>query len=154
MVSASSDGEYISQVLTKMGYETVRGSKGKGKKGLAALKSMIKWVKNGKNAAIVADGSQGPARIAQPGAILIASHTGSPILPMAWAADRFWVINSWDKSVVPKPFAKIIITFGEPFTVPARISTEEVENFRVSLEVCLNEQYKKVWSLFGRTEHA
>jgi len=153
MVSASADGEYVSRVLNKLGFETVRGSRGKGKSGFAALREMIGQVSRGRNAALVADGSQGPEFVAQPGAILLASRTNVPILPLGWAADRYWRLRSWDRSVVPKPFARIVMGYGEPLTVPAGIKSEAVEQYRFDLERRLNALYSDLWKKFGQAGH-
>ena len=152
MVSGSSDGEYISRILQGMGYETVRGSKGKG--GLGALRGMVSAIRKRKlNGAIVADGSQGPARKVQAGVILLASKTGAPIVPMTWAADRYFVFKSWDRTVLPKPFARIKMYYDEPFLVPEKLSSDELEEYRLILEQQLNDLYQKVWQEFGLLAH-
>ncbi len=151
MVSGSRDGEYISRVLQRLGYETVRGSRKKG--GLDALKGLGHWLENGRNAGIVADGSQGPPRIAQGGAVLLASRSGRPILPMAWGADRYFTFRSWDRSALPKPFAKIRMCFGEPLRVPAGLRAADLEGYRLELEKRLNMVYQEAWGFFGREEH-
>lgn len=151
MVSASTDGEYIARILQIMGYETVRGSRTKG--GLGALKEMIAWLGKGYNAAIVADGSKGPARQVQAGVILLACRSGVPILPVVWAADRYIVFRSWDRTVLPKPFSRISMWYGEPLSVPAEIKSEELEQYRLELEKRLNHLYVAAWARFGKTEH-
>ena len=87
MVSASKDGEYISRVAKKLGYGTVRGSRKKG--GLQAIKGLIRYVRKGSNAGIVADGSQGPALVVQAGSIVLAYHTVARIIPMLWSCSRY-----------------------------------------------------------------
>lgn len=153
MVSASSDGEYVSRLLNHLGIKAVRGSRGARKRGFEALHEMVEWMAKGKNAAMVADGSQGPARVAQPGTIILASRTGAPILPMAWAADRYYALRSWDRSVLPRPFARIVFYCGEPLAVPARVRGNELERYRLELEKRLNELYERAWGRFGRREH-
>jgi lysophospholipid acyltransferase (LPLAT)-like uncharacterized protein len=153
MVSASRDGEYVARVLERLGHATVRGSKGKGKQGFRALLEMAQWMARGRMAAIVADGSQGPAREAQPGAIILASRTGAPILPTAWSADRYHAFGSWDRSVLPYPFARLNMCYGEPLIVAPKIQGEELEQKRLELEKRLNDLYAKAWSRFGRKEH-
>jgi lysophospholipid acyltransferase (LPLAT)-like uncharacterized protein len=153
MVSASKDGEYVARLLNSMGHVTVRGSKGKEKDGVKALRRMTEWVKKGRMAAIVADGSQGPAHRVQAGAIILASRTGVPILPVAWSADRYYTFKSWDRSIIPKPFSHIYMCYGEPMTVSSRIRGEEFEEKRLELEKRLNGQYKKAWARFGRQNH-
>jgi len=151
MVSASKDGEYISRVAQKLGYATVRGSRKKG--GLQAIKSLIRHMREGQNAAIVADGSQGPARVVQAGCIVLASRTGAPVLPMLWSCNRYKRFGSWDGTALPLPFSKIDFFYGEPLVVPSKIKTDEVEEYRVILENRLNDLYTKAWALQGKTEH-
>lgn len=154
MVSASQDGEYVARTLNRMGVATVRGSKGKGKGGFEALLEMKKIMTEGnRSAAIVADGSQGPARVVQPGAVILASRTGAPIFPVAWAADRYHAFGSWDRSILPLPFARIAFYYGEPLAVPPEIRGGEMERYRLALEERLNALYEQAWARFGRKEH-
>jgi len=149
MVSASKDGEYVARIVEGYGSEAVRGSRNRG--GIGALKEMIKAVRGrGLSAAIVADGSQGPPLLAQPGSILLASRTGVPILPVACAADRYWIFRSWDRTVLPKPFARVVVKFGEPFSVPKGLDSEKLETYRLDLERRLLAVYRDCWAFFGR----
>ncbi len=151
MVSSSRDGEYIARLAGELGFNTVRGSKNH--KGVEALKGMLRAVRAGDNGAIVADGSQGPARKAQAGALLVAAKTGKPIVPMVWAASSYFTIKSWDKTAIPKPFSRIDLYFGEPMYLPRKVSADELEQYRHLLEKNLNELYSKAWSLYGKTSH-
>ncbi len=151
MVSASKDGEYIARVAELMGHQPIRGSSNQF--GLRALRSMLKAVNNGKNGGLVADGSQGPARIVQAGCILAASKSQRPIIPILWAADKYISFNSWDKTVLPYPFAKIALHYGAPLYVPEKLTAEIVEEYRVILENQMNELYEKVWHEVGRNNH-
>src|SRR3989339_655024 len=144
MVSASQDGEFVARILARQGVVPLRGSRNRG--GLAALKGLIGLLRQGYNAAIVADGSQGPPRIMQAGAILLASKSGAPILPMAVAADRYWAFRSWDRTVLPKPFAQLDLWYGEPMIVPEKAGAEEIERFRLEMEYRLNGLYAQAWS--------
>ncbi|PHR30641.1 MAG: hypothetical protein COA36_01135 [Desulfotalea sp.] len=152
MVSASKDGEYIAKLGEEFGYTSVRGSRNN--KGVNALKGMLRAVREGKNGAIVADGSQGPARKAQAGALLVASKTGRPIVPMVWAGSHYFTIKSWDKTAIPKPFSKVDLYFGEPLYLPGKVSAEELERYRSILEERLNALYAKAWLRYGKTSHA
>jgi len=151
MVSASKDGEYIARLASLLGHTPVRGSSNR--RGVAGLKQLLREVRAGKNAGIVADGSQGPPRKAQAGAILLASMSGRPILPMAWAASRYKSFHSWDLTVVPLPFARIVFQYGEPLSVPRGVKGEELETYRQELENRLNRAYALAWSGVGRTPH-
>lgn len=152
MVSASSDAEYVSRILQSRGFVTVRGSRGKG--GLSALKEMITIIREeGRKAAIIADGSQGPALKVQAGVILLASKTNIPILPFAAGADRYWAFRSWDRTVLPKPFARLSSCFGTPITVPAKIKAQQLEDYRLQLENQMLGLYSKAWGIFGIDDH-
>jgi len=153
MVSGSKDAELISRLLNIVGFTTVRGSRGKG--GLKAIKEMVSLMtaKN-YNAAIIADGSQGPPRKVQAGVILLASRTGSPILPTAWGLQRYKAFRSWDRTVIPMPFSRIAICYGEPLEVPGKLKAAQLEEYRLELEKRLNQTYSKAWQIFGKDEHA
>ncbi len=151
MVSASRDGEYIARLARQFGFETARGSRNN--KGVGALKGLLRAVKRGNNAAIVADGSQGPARQAQPGAVLVASRTGTEIMPMVWSASSYFTIHSWDKTAIPYPFSRIDLFYGDRISVPRDLDGEGLEMYRIILEEKLNELYDKAWSLHNKTSH-
>lgn len=151
MVSPSKDGEYIARILQSKGYIPVRGSRSTG--GIGAMKGLIRHIRQGRVGVLVADGSQGPARIVQAGAILLASRTGVPIIPKGWAASNYWTFRSWDKTAIPKPFSRVEIMSGEPLYVPRDADAEKIEEYRLKLEERLNELYEKGWEKFGKKEH-
>lgn len=151
MVSASDDAEFVARILARQGVETVRGSRNRG--GIGALKGLIALLNKGNNAAIVGDGSQGPPRVMQAGALLLASKSGVPILPMAVAANRYWAFGSWDRTMLPKPFARLHLWYGEPMIVPEKAGSEELERCRLEMEDRLNGLYVKAWGEFGKKSH-
>jgi lysophospholipid acyltransferase (LPLAT)-like uncharacterized protein len=151
MVSASRDGEYIARLAKEFNFSVTRGSRNK--KGAEALKKLFRAVRGGENGAIVADGSQGPALVAQPGAILLASRTGAPVLPMVWSASRYYTVPSWDRTVIPKPFSRVDYYFGEPLFVPAELKADGIETYRLLLEERLNGLYVRAWGQYNRAGH-
>lgn len=151
MISASKDGEYITRVAHLLGFETVRGSSNRF--GVRALKGMVDHVKQGKNAGIVADGSQGPPLKAQPGAILLAAKSGSPIMPIVWAAKQCKAFNSWDRTIIPLPFSQVILQYGELIWVEPELTTEAVEQYRQQLEAAMSSMYRQLWQEVGREGH-
>lgn len=151
MVSASDDAEFVARVLEQKGFATARGSKNRS--GVRALKGLIDLMRQGLSAAIVADGSQGPARVMQAGALFLASKSGAPILPVAVAADRCWAFRSWDRTILPKPFARLVLAYGEPLGVAAAAGGEEIEAARLELEQRLNRLYEQAWRAVGRRSH-
>jgi lysophospholipid acyltransferase (LPLAT)-like uncharacterized protein len=151
LVSASRDGEYVARTAERFGLEAVRGSSNK--QGVQALKKLLRAMKAGKHLGIVADGSQGPARIFQPGSIFLASKTGAPILPMVWAADRYITFKSWDLTILPMLFSRIVLRYGKPLYVPPNLDTEGIEEHRLKVEEEMNRIYDQVWAEFGKKDH-
>lgn len=151
MVSSSRDGEYIARLLHRLGLKSARGSRNR--KRVQALKELIKAAGQGTHCAIVADGSQGPALVAQPGAILLSAKTGSAILPMVCTASSYWTIRSWDRTIIPKPFSRINCFFSQPITVPPDIDSAGIEQFRLQLEIELQRLYAKAWAEQGKASH-
>ncbi len=152
MVSSSKDGAYIARLAEQMGHVPVRGSSNRG--GVKALLEMIRTMQKQRlNAALVADGSQGPARQAQAGCILAASRSGKPIFPMAWACNRFIRFNSWDQTLVPLPFATVVVRHGQPLHVPPGVDAEQIELYRLELEYRLNRAHTAAWNELGLPAH-
>jgi len=137
IVSRSRDGELAARMIKRLGYFPFRGSPGKG--GVAALKGIISAFRDCPGGGFVADGSQGPAQVAQKGLLLLAMYSGSPILPISVAADRCWRLRTWDKTLLPKPFARVTISFGPMIRVERGASADKIEQYRVQLERTLNE---------------
>ncbi len=151
LVSASEDGDYIARLAHHLNFTTIRGSRNRG--GMRALKEMIQCLKQGRHLGIVADGSQGPPLVVQSGAILLASKTGSPILPMAWSASSYMRFKSWDRTAVPKPFSRIDFFYGEPFWVPPGLAADSIEEYRLKLEEEMIHLYQKAWLQYNRDGH-
>jgi lysophospholipid acyltransferase (LPLAT)-like uncharacterized protein len=151
VVSASTDGEYIARLGARFGFKSVRGSRNR--RGMQVLKESMKYLAEGWHMAIVADGSQGPALKVQAGSIFLASKSGSPILPMTWSASRYWIVPSWDRMVIPKPFSRINLFYGKPVHVPKDVKGEKIEEYRQQVENNLNEIYEQAWALYGKQQH-
>jgi lysophospholipid acyltransferase (LPLAT)-like uncharacterized protein len=151
LVSASRDGDYLARLAGHLGFSAVRGSRNR--RGLRALKELMARIEGGEHLAIVADGSQGPPLKAQGGPILLASKSGSPILPMAWSASRYYTFRSWDRLAVPKLFARVDFFFGEPLFVPAGLDAEGIESYRRELEQALLDLYQRAWSRYDKKGH-
>jgi lysophospholipid acyltransferase (LPLAT)-like uncharacterized protein len=123
MASRSKDGEIIARWLERNGYVAARGSTGKG--GRAGLEDMIAGVRAGRRAALTVDGPKGPPRVAQPGILKLARDTGAWILPFTSSSARPWFLQSWDRYLVPKPFGRCVVGYGEAFEVPASMPDED-----------------------------
>ena len=151
LVSSSRDGEYVARIVRKFGFETVRGSRNR--RGVSALKKLVKAMTDGRNVGLVADGSQGPPLVVQAGSILLASKSGAPVLPVIWSSSSYWTVNSWDRTILPKPFSHIDFVYGEPLYVEADIQSDGVEESRLELEKRMLAIYKKAWEMQGKEEH-
>ena len=148
LVSSSKDGEIIARVLQRQGYETIRGSTSKG--GLRAMVQQIKSMKKYKiPGAITPDGPRGPRFKVQPGIITLAKKTGYPIIPLTYSAKKIKVFASWDHFIIPFPFTKCRLEYGEPVYVPKNISKDEEELYRRLLEKELCKITSKVDLYFG-----
>ena len=111
MISQSSDGEIVAGGARRAGWNPVRGSASRN--GRTALKEMIVNLKTTKLAAHIVDGPRGPLGIVKPGAIRLAHVSNAVIVPFYVSAEKRWQFNSWDKFLLPKPFSKVSLRFGE-----------------------------------------
>lgn len=110
VISDHRDGEIIARIAESLGYATVRGSSSKG--GSRALIGLMREIDAGRDGAITPDGPRGPARLFAPGAAVAAHRTGALIAPIRARASRAWRLRSWDRFLVPKPFARVTVSFG------------------------------------------
>ncbi|HVP29569.1 MAG TPA: lysophospholipid acyltransferase family protein [Myxococcota bacterium] len=123
MVSRSRDGDLIDAVLSRLGYaRSARGSSSRG--GVGALRAQIELVRGGRSGALLCDGPRGPAHVAKPGSVLLAQQAGRPLLAAAIGARPCWRFRSWDRSILPLPFARVVCAFGVPFEVPSEAGRE------------------------------
>ena len=147
MISRSRDGEYATRVAAWLGFKNVRGSSTRG--GSKALKQLVQRIKEGETGGMLADGPQGPARVAKIGSVAIARDAEVPLIPVVWGADRCWTFNSWDRYLIPKPFARVAILFAEPIWIPQSAKGDELEAYRRLLEERLNQGVRWCDEQFG-----
>lgn len=151
MISRSLDGELTARIARKLGYTPVRGSSSKG--GGKALSAMIDFLKTGQKKRLCGtpvDGPRGPARKMKRGMLVLAKETGSWFIPMACSGNRVITFpKAWDKTIIPKPFSKVVIDFEEPVFIPGEVSEEEFEATRSDLEDRLNRLTDKVDRICG-----
>jgi lysophospholipid acyltransferase (LPLAT)-like uncharacterized protein len=148
MTSENFDGEWIARIIERLGYGTARGSTSRG-----ARKAMLQLVRDmgrGKPAGFAVDGPRGPARQAQPGAVWLAAATGQPVLPFHVEASRHWTLGSWDRTQIPKPFSRVALAIGEPFSLPRDTSEAAIEAARVELERRLGRLEAEAHRLLGQ----
>jgi lysophospholipid acyltransferase (LPLAT)-like uncharacterized protein len=97
-------------------------------------------VKDNVSPIITPDGPRGPRFKFKMGAILLAQMSGRPMLPMAFAVSRAWLIK-WDKFVVPVPFSRVAIAIGPPRYVGRAAGAAGVESHQVEMEQELKRLY-------------
>jgi len=117
LISEHRDGEIVAQIAESLGYRTVRGSSSRGAS--RALLGLARAIEEGHDGAITPDGPRGPAHVFAPGGAVTAHRTGVPIVPIRASASRAWRLKSWDRFLVPKPFATVTVTMGPLTTVVA-----------------------------------
>jgi lysophospholipid acyltransferase (LPLAT)-like uncharacterized protein len=132
MISQSNDGDIGAGICRRAGWRTIRGSSSKG--GLQALKHMIRELRRSRLAGHIVDGPRGPSGIVKPGIISLALAARAVIVPVSISADRAWFFNSWDRFMLPKPFAGIQFVFGEMIHLNDTAGKTEVEAGRRQLE--------------------
>jgi lysophospholipid acyltransferase (LPLAT)-like uncharacterized protein len=135
ITSENFDGEWIAGIIERFGYGTARGSTSRG--AVKALVQLKRDMAAGKPAAFTLDGPRGPAKVAQPGAIWLAKATGNPIVPFHIESSRHWTLNSWDRTQIPNPFARVAIAIGDPLEVPPDADDAALEQARLLLEARL-----------------
>jgi lysophospholipid acyltransferase (LPLAT)-like uncharacterized protein len=147
MASKSRDGEIITRWLENNGYLVTRGSTTRG--GSAAFRRLLRQVRSGRNIALTVDGPQGPARVVQPGIVRLARLTKAFIVPVSFSSSHPWLLRSWDRFLVPKPFSQNFVVYGEPFVISKEMSDEAVlTKIRVALDD-LTEEADRVAGIYG-----
>jgi lysophospholipid acyltransferase (LPLAT)-like uncharacterized protein len=136
MTSSSFDGEYIARIIEKFGYKAVRGSSTRG--AVRALLGMHTEVEEGRTVAFTIDGPKGPVYVAKPGPVLLARNTQVPIMPFYIAAENGWVLKSWDRFVIPKPFSRVHLRVGRFVHVPESANSEASQQLQGVMQAGLD----------------
>ncbi len=126
VISEHRDGEIVAQIAESLGYSTVRGSSSKG--GSRALIGLMREIDAGRDGAITPDGPRGPAHVFAPGVAVAAQRTGALIVPIRASASRAWRLRSWDRFLIPKPFARVDVNYGTLTGVEAASPREAAEH--------------------------
>jgi lysophospholipid acyltransferase (LPLAT)-like uncharacterized protein len=138
LFSSSKDGDLLSDFAKKVGVIPVRGSSTRG--GREGSEQMVRFLQTGgRVAATVADGPQGPPLRAKPGLVRIAQKSGVHLMPLTWSANRVWMfVHAWDKTIIPKPFSRIVIYASEPYLIPKEANDQEFDKYVKEMERTLN----------------
>lgn len=136
MISRSGDGEYIARIVESWGYQPVRGSSSRG--GRAALRDMVRVAREGGSLVLTPDGPRGPFQQLKPGVLQAAQLTGHPIIPASAGARRASFFGRWDRFLVPHPFTRIVVNFGDPIHVPRAAGPAELERLQEQVTEIMN----------------
>ena len=115
VVSEAREGRYLSQLAGRWGYRSLAGSSTRG--GARALLGAVRELQAGRAVAFTPDGPRGPRRELKPGVVAAAQRGGAVIVPLHADSDQAWRLHSWDRMMIPRPFARVWITYGQPFEV-------------------------------------
>ncbi|HYD50199.1 MAG TPA: lysophospholipid acyltransferase family protein [Terriglobales bacterium] len=148
LVSASRDGEIASRALNGWGIAAVRGSAARG--GAAGFLQLLRAHRRGYDLALIPDGSRGPRYVAKAGAVHLARATGAPLWPVSYAASRFLQLRSWDRLIIPLPFARVVLVAGDPMQVTRDSDDAALELARLELERRLNQVTAAAEDAVGR----
>jgi lysophospholipid acyltransferase (LPLAT)-like uncharacterized protein len=132
LTSASHDGDMVARAMAVFGLGSVRGSSSR--RGVAALVGLKRALNDGLDICLTPDGPRGPRYIVQPGVIKLAESTGAPIIPIHVRFSSAWRLKTWDRFVIPKPFSRVEVTFGEPIRLARGVDADTFENERLNLE--------------------
>ena len=136
MSSNSYDGEYMGRIIRKFGFVAVKGSSSRN--AVRALLGLRRALQEGWTVAFSIDGPRGPRHKVKPGPVALARSSGVPLTMFHIAVERAWVLNTWDRLVIPKPFSRVLMRFGKLIPVPADASDEELEGYQQQLQDSLD----------------
>jgi lysophospholipid acyltransferase (LPLAT)-like uncharacterized protein len=147
MISKSRDGDLIADVYSRMNFRPIRGSSSRdGKKALAA---MVDDLKDHPIAVHVLDGPKGPRGVVKPGLIVMAEQSGAPVVPIYISMSRAWILHSWDRCLIPKPFSKIVIRWDRPMVIPKEMDERVFEEIRLRVQQHMLENQRHDDGRFG-----
>jgi lysophospholipid acyltransferase (LPLAT)-like uncharacterized protein len=151
LISLSRDGEIQNNFFQLLGFQTARGSTGRG--GIRGALTMSRRVKEGGALVMTPDGPRGPTHKVQLGVILIAEKSGAPIIPVGISANHRWLMKSWDSYMLPKPFSKVYFLVGEPIVIPPNLNEEGRLQYAAQLETAINRLERDAESRAGYTNY-
>ncbi|MBZ5566920.1 MAG: lysophospholipid acyltransferase family protein [Acidobacteriia bacterium] len=148
MTSSSFDGEYIARIIERFGFRAVRGSSTRG--GMRALLGMHTEIEAGRSVAFTIDGPLGPRYVAKPGPVLLARNTRVPILAFHCAVERAWVLNSWDRFMIPQPFSRVMVRFSRALNVPPEADGAGLDAYHQEMQVALDRVRESAETAFAQ----
>jgi len=137
LISASRDGALLADLVTRFGFDVVRGSSSR--KGAAAMLQLADVIANGRDAVITPDGPRGPAYELGAGIVFLAQKSGAAVVPINMEYSACWRLKSWDRFILPRPFSTVRVTFAPPHAVRPTATDAEFESERLRLQNAMME---------------
>ena len=132
LISASRDGDLLADAITRFGFDVVRGSSSR--LGASAILQLTDVLASGGDVVITPDGPRGPAYELGPGIIYLAQKSRAAVLPVNMEYSSCWRLKSWDRFILPRPFAKICVIIGQPHRVRSTNTVDDFEAERLRLQ--------------------
>jgi len=143
-ISRSRDGDLVSSVVERLGWAPPpRGSSSRGAS--AVFLELLRSLRAGAIVVMLCDGPRGPARHSKSGVVHLARSSGVPIIPLGFFAQPCTRFSSWDETLLPWPFARVVVRYGDPIAVPADANDDAVEVIRQQLDDVLNRLTDDLW---------
>src|SRR5580693_6516426 len=136
MSSNSYDGEYMGRIIRKFGFVAVKGSSSRN--AVRALLGLRRALQEGWTVAFSLDGPRGPRHKVKPGPVALARSAGVPLTMFHAAVDKAWVLNSWDRMMIPMPFSRVLLRFGKLIPVRADATDDDIERLSGELQAALD----------------
>ena len=132
LISASRDGDLLADAIRRFGYDVARGSSSR--LGASAILQLTEVLASKRDVVITPDGPRGPVYELGPGIIFLAQKSGASVLPMNLEYSRCWRLGSWDRFIIPQPFAKVRVLIGHPHPVKPTSTPDGFEAERLALQ--------------------
>jgi lysophospholipid acyltransferase (LPLAT)-like uncharacterized protein len=136
MSSNSYDGEYMGRIIRKFGFVAVKGSSSRN--AVRALLGLRRALKEAWSVAFTLDGPRGPRYKVKPGPVALARSSAVPLTMFHIAVEKSWVLNTWDRLMIPKPFSRVLMRFGKLIPVPPDAGDEDLERYQQDLQDSLD----------------
>jgi lysophospholipid acyltransferase (LPLAT)-like uncharacterized protein len=136
MSSNSYDGEYMGRIIHKFGFVAVKGSSSRN--AVRALLGLRRALQEGWAVAFSLDGPRGPRYKVKPGPVALARSSGVPLRTFHIAVENAWVLNTWDRLIIPKPFSRVLMRFGKLIQVSPDTNEAELSRYEAELQVALD----------------
>lgn len=160
IISRHLDGEIIARTIAKMGVRAIRGSTNrmageagktaKNRGGTSVLRESLRVLEQGNNLAITPDGPRGPARIVKENFFAVAAQKKIPVVPISFSCKSGINLSTWDNFLLPLPFSKISIIFGEILVYDEQKFMDE-KTFSREIERSLNNITDKIDKIINET---